>query len=144
MQGRNGVDAFGRFINISGLAFLLTALVFTFLSIAFFRHAMTGPAAVFEILHYVFYGIGAVLMGYWLFRVFSRRVAKRQAENTRYLYIRQKLRRRSDALKQQWRDRKTYRYFKCPKCKQRMRAPRNKGKIRVTCRNCQNIFETKT
>jgi hypothetical protein len=144
MQGRNGVDHLARFINIVGLAFLLTAILFTFVSVAFDRHALSTPALVFRILHYVFYGIGVLMLAYWLFRTFSRNVAKRQAENTRFLYFRQKIRRKTESAKQQWRDRKTYRYFNCPKCKQRMRAPRHKGKIRVTCRNCGNIFETKT
>lgn len=37
-----------------------------------------------------------------------------------------------------------YLYFKCPKCKQEMRAPKGKGKIRVTCKNCGETFEKKT
>ena len=144
MQGRNGIDAFARFINILGLSFVLTALLFTFLSTAFWRHGMQGAATVFTVLHYVFYGVGLILMIYWAFRVFSRNVAKRQAENTRFLYARQKAKRKLGVLKSRWKDRKNYRYFKCPKCRQQMRAPRNKGKIRVTCRSCAHVFETKT
>ena len=144
MQGRNGVDALARFINIAGLSFLLTALLFTILSTAFWRHGMQGPATVFTVLHYVFYGIGLILMILWIFRILSRNVAKRQAENTRFLYSRQKICRKCSVLKQRWKERKTYRYFKCPNCRQQMRAPRGKGKIRVTCRNCSHIFETKT
>jgi ABC-type multidrug transport system fused ATPase/permease subunit len=144
MQGRNGVDALARFINIVGFVFVLTALLFTILSAAFWRHAMTGPATVFTVLHYVFYGIGLILMILWIFRILSRNVAKRQAENTRFLYRKQKIRRKFGVWKQRWKERKTYRYFKCPKCKQQMRAPRKKGKIRVTCRNCGHVFETKT
>lgn len=144
MQGRNGVDALARFINIAGLSFLLTALLFTILSTAFWRHGMQGPATVFTVLYYVFYGIGLILMILWIFRILSRNVAKRQAENTRFLYSRQKIRRKCSVLKQRWKERKTYRYFKCPNCRQQMRAPRGKGKIRVTCRNCSHIFETKT
>lgn len=144
MQGRNGVDALARFINIVGLAFLLTALLFTVLATAFWRHDLTGTATVFTVLHYVFYGIGLILMILWIARILSRKVAKRQAENTRYLYLRQKVSRKAGVLRQRWRDRKTYRYFKCPNCKQVLRAPRKKGKIRVTCRSCSHVFETKT
>ena len=71
MQGRNGVDALARFINIAGLSFLLTALLFTILSTAFWRHGMQGPATVFTVLHYVFYGIGLILMILWIFRILS-------------------------------------------------------------------------
>ena len=39
---------------------------------------------------------------------------------------------------------KQYRYFTCPKCRQRLRAPRGKGKIRVTCSKCGTQFEKRT
>ncbi len=144
MQGRNGVDALAKFLNRASLICLIVAIAFTFISIACLRHAATGAATVFRILYYVVYGIGIVLAVLWIFRVFSRNVAKRQAENTRYAYRVQKLRRWIASLKQQWKDRKTYKYFRCPKCKQKMRAPRHKGKIRVTCSKCSDIFITKT
>ena len=144
MQGRNGVDALGKALNRLSLGCLITAIVFTFLSMLFLRREITGAASVFRILYFVVYGIGLILMGLWLFRVFSRNIAKRQKENTRYLYRMQKVRRWFSSLKQQLKDRKTYKYFRCPQCKQRMRAPRHKGKIRVTCKNCAKIFVTKT
>lgn len=144
MQGRNGVDALAKFLNRLSLGCLITAILFTFLSLLFLRRELIGAYNVFRILYYVVYGIGIVLLVLWLFRVFSRNIAKRQKENTRYLYRTQKIRRKFSAKKQQWKDRKTYKYFKCPQCKQRMRAPRHKGKIRVTCRSCSNIFTTKT
>lgn len=34
-----------------------------------------------------------------------------------------------------------YKYFKCPKCKKEYRAPKGKGKIRVTCRECGEQFD---
>ena len=144
MEGRNGVDEFARFQNRVSLCFFLSAILFTILSGIFVRCNLPGAALVFQILYCVFYGIGLLILIWWCFRVFSRRVAKRQAENTRFLYRRQKVRRRIASLRQQWKERKIYRYFKCPKCGQRMRAPRHKGKIRVTCKSCGNIFETKT
>ncbi len=36
-----------------------------------------------------------------------------------------------------------YKYFKCPDCGREYRAPRGKGKIRVTCRQCGKQFEKK-
>ena len=36
-----------------------------------------------------------------------------------------------------------YKQFKCPSCGQKMRAPKGRGKIRVTCHSCGNIFEKK-
>mgnify|MGYP006916048174 CR=1 FL=1 len=144
MQGRNGVDALARFVNRLSFAALFVAILFTFLSTLFLRREVNGAATVFRVLYYVFYGIGVGLFLYWGFRIFSKNVSQRQAENTRYLYRKQRFSRWFSSRKQQWRDRKTYRYFRCPQCKQRIRAPRGKGKIRVTCSKCKNVFITKT
>ena len=144
MQGRNGVDELAKFQNRLSFVLLLIAILFSIVTLAFASHAMATAATVFRVLYFVFYGLGILCMIWWFFRVFSRSVAKRQKENTRFLYRRQKVRRFFANIRQAWKDRKTHRYFKCPKCGQRMRAPRHKGKIRVTCSNCSEIFITKT
>ena len=144
MQGRNGVDALARFLNKLSFGCLISAILFTFISIVCLRHNAPIGALVFRILYYITYGIGLFLMVFWIFRVFSRRVAKRQAENTRFLYRSQRCERRIASLKQRWKDRKTLKYFRCPQCKQMMRAPRHKGKIRVTCSKCGHVFIEKT
>ena len=144
MQGRNGVDAFAKFLNRSSFIFLITAIICSIFALAFTRHGLTTAALVFRILYFVFYAVGFSILIWCNYRVFSRKVAARQKENTRYLYRRQRILRFIENKKQEWKDRKTYRYFKCPKCGQRMRAPRSKGKIRVTCSSCSNIFITKT
>ena len=143
MQGRNGVDALSKFLNRLSFVFLILAIICSILAMGFASHAMKA-AVVFRILYFVLYAIGFAFLIWCNIRVFSRNVAKRQKENTRFLYQKQKVRRFFENKKQEWKDRKTYRYFKCPKCGQRMRAPRSKGKIRVTCRNCANVFLTKT
>lgn len=43
-----------------------------------------------------------------------------------------------------WAEIKQYKYFICPQCTQRLRVPRGKGKLRVTCTRCGNVFETKS
>ena len=143
MQGRNGVDEFSKFLNRVSFGILLFAILFSILTVGFAKRA-SNAAIVFRILYFVFYALGLALLIWCNFRMFSRNVAKRQKENTRFLYRRQKVRRFFENKKQEWKDRKTYRYFKCPKCGQRMRAPRHKGKIRVICNQCANIFVTKT
>ena len=143
MQGRNGVDEFSKFLNRLSLVVLGIAILCSILTLAFVRHALNA-AVVFRILYFVFYAIGLALLIWCNFRMFSRNVAKRQTENTRYLYRRQRIRRWFENKKQEWKARNTYKYFKCPKCGQRMRAPLHKGKIRVTCSQCANVFITKT
>ncbi len=49
-----------------------------------------------------------------------------------------------DRWKRQWREYRTYRYLICPQCSQRLRVPRGKGKIRVTCTKCRNQFIAKS
>ena len=143
MQGRNGPDAYAKFLNRLSFVFLIGAILCSILTLAFASHALKA-AVVFRILYFVLYAIGFAVLIYCNFRIFSRNVAKRQKENTRFLYKKQKIHRMLESKKQEWKDRKTYRYFKCPKCGQRMRAPRKKGKIRVTCQKCSNVFLTKT
>ena len=43
-----------------------------------------------------------------------------------------------------WAEIKQYKYFTCPQCAQRLRVPRGKGKLRVTCTHCGNVFETRS
>lgn len=71
-------------------------------------------------------------MGYIIFRALSKDVYCRHQENRRYLQF-------LDRLK----DRKN-RYFRCPKCKQRVRVPKGKGKISITCPRCKERFVKKT
>ena len=142
MQGRNGVDDLSKFLNRAGFVSLVLAIICSILTVAFSNHAMTA-AIVFRVLYFVLYGVGLVLFIWAYFRIFSRNVAKRQKENTRFVYQKQRIKRYIASKKQEFQDRKVYRYFKCPQCGQRMRAPRNKGKIRVTCSKCKNIFVTK-
>lgn len=124
MYGRNGVDQYSRFL-------IYLALILVILDIFF---GGTG----------IFYGLGIVVMIYAYFRVFSKKLEKRRAENAKFLHAKNKIvysfRSRRDRMKQ----RKDYVFFRCPSCKAMLRVPRGKGKIRVTCRKCGNAFERKT
>jgi glutaredoxin 3 len=37
-----------------------------------------------------------------------------------------------------------HRVIPCPECGSRMRVPKGKGRIRITCSNCRRKFETTT
>lgn len=143
MQGRNGADAYCRFLNTAGFVCLMAALLFTVLSRGFIGKN-ADASLVFLILYLVFYVVGIVLMVYTMFRMFSRKVGKRQAENTRFLYRQNRWQRKWNGMKQQWKERKTHRYFRCPKCRLKLRAPKGKGKIRITCSRCGEKFIKKT
>jgi len=73
-----------------------------------------------------------LIMGWALFRCFSRNTYKRYRENRRFLL-----------MLERFRDRK-HRYFTCPRCHQPVRVPRGKGKIAITCPRCREKFIKKT
>ena len=43
-----------------------------------------------------------------------------------------------------WAQRSTYRFFKCPQCKQTVRVPKGRGKICITCPKCKTEFIKKS
>ena len=78
-----------------------------------------------------------------LFRMFSRRIDRRRAENARFLALFGPFIRWFKMRRTIHRD-KEHRYFKCPNCGQQLRVPRGKGKITVTCRGCGATFQEKS
>ena len=91
----------------------------------------------------ILYWIALVLVFVTLFRLFSRQIDRRRAENTKFLQLVRPMQRKLKNFKTRVRD-KDHRYFKCPNCKQQMRVPRGKGRITVHCRSCGATFEEKS
>lgn len=87
--------------------------------------------------------LSMVLALWCVFRMFSKRIDKRRAENARFLTVAGPAIRWVKLRRTIRRD-KDHRYFKCPNCGQQLRVPRGKGKITVNCRNCGVSFEEKT
>ncbi len=79
-----------------------------------------------------------------LFRTFSRNIPARQREYAAFLRFWSPIESWLRARKERFSQRKQYKYFKCPNCRQELRAPRGRGKIEVTCQKCHNVFRTKT
>lgn len=119
MYGRYGMDALGQFL-------LWTAVVCMLLS-----WFVAGP---------FFNTLAMVLLGYGYFRMFSRNTQKRYQENCRYYryvnMIREFFKKQKSLMKQ----RKTHHIYKCPQCKQKIRIPRGKGRVAITCRRCGTEF----
>lgn len=77
-------------------------------------------------------------------RMFSRNIPARYAENQRLLNWWLPMRERLNGARARFADRKTHRYYKCPQCGKRLRVPRGRGKINITCPACQREFVKKT
>ena len=63
------------------------------------------------------------------FRMFSRNIQARYAENQKFL--------------QKWGP-VSRRHFKCPNCHKRLRVPKGRGKITITCPHCRTQFVRKS
>ena len=91
----------------------------------------------------LFYWVSFVLILYSLFRLLSRNIPRRQAENARFMKVASPVLGWFRLQRTIRRD-KEHRYFKCPNCGQQLRVPRGKGIITVTCRSCGASFQEKS
>lgn len=123
MAGRYGADELSRFCMILTMILLVVSL-FTKWGIL--------------------YWLGLALMIYSYFRIFSRNIPKRYAENQKYRNLRYRLVVKKDQMKKRWSQRKIYRFYKCPQCRQNVRVPRGRGKICITCPKCRTEFIKKS
>ena len=122
MRGRYGNDRFNQFLMITALIFMAVSLF--------------GPN--------IFYTIALLLMIYVYYRMFSRQIAKRTAENQWYWKKEMKVRNWLRLRKRDVAQRKDYHIYKCPNCKQKLRVPRGRGRIAIRCRKCGTEFIKKS
>ena len=92
----------------------------------------------------IIYLVALLLLAYTYYRMFSKNVSKMYAQNQKYLNVKYNLVAKMDARKKRWVQRKEYHFYKCPSCKQRVRVPRGKGKISITCPKCRTEFIKKS
>ncbi len=90
-----------------------------------------------------FYSWGVLILILAYVRMFSKNIQKRYQENQKYLEIKSKVLARFRKEKSNMEQRKTHHIYKCPTCKQKIRIPRGKGRICITCPKCKTEF-TKT
>lgn len=126
MAGRNGSDNLNRFISVL-LVILLVVGVFA------------GDEAASLI-----WGLCLVGILYTYFRMLSKNLAKRQAENRKYLAVKNDFTGYFRGVKERWSQRKDYRFFRCPSCRTMLRVPRGKGKLKIVCRKCGSSFMKST
>lgn len=124
MAGRYGIDALSRALLICGIVLWVIS-------------AFCGKVAW---LCNGLYFIALALVVYGYVRTFSKNISKRYAENVKYCQfigkIKDKFRREKYLMDQ----RKDYRIFSCPGCGQKVRIPKGKGKIEISCPKCKTKF----
>lgn len=129
-SGRTGVDALGRTVTWIALILMLLTMI-------------TGSN--------IFYLIAMACLVYSVWRMLSKNYQKRYYENQKFLEKTAGIRRKFSGFpykaktffsrtKANYEQRKVYAIFKCPNCKQKLRVPRGRGKIQVTCSKCHTQF----
>ena len=134
MIGRYGTDGLNQFLNIASLVLILVYIL-----------------TRLPLLLYV----GVVLLGFCYYRMFSRNISKRTEENYKYYAVKDRIRNKFSglkdqfnnkfrSLKEQWANRKVYHYYRCPQCRQKLRVPRGRGRIQISCPRCGTQFIKKS
>lgn len=123
MQGRYGIDQLYRFI-------ICLTVVLMFINIF-----LKNPT-----LRLVTYALLVLAV----FRMLSKNHPARYAENQKYLQITAKIRYWLEQQKKLRQERKYHHVYTCPKCKQKIRIPKGKGKIMVRCPKCHFEFQKRS
>lgn len=123
MYGRYGIDSLGKLLIAVALISMLIA--------GWTNSSLLSILSWFCII-------------YAYFRMFSRNVYKRSSENQWYLNKTAKIRNFFSHQKYMMQQRKTHHIYKCPTCRQKIRVPKGRGKIEISCPKCQTKFIKKS
>lgn len=123
MAGRYGPDKLGQFLIAMVLVLLAAGIIFRSPLVDFF-------AMVCMIVCY--------------FRMFSKNIGKRYEENQRFEGIRFRVTEKFRRWKFKLQQSREFHIYKCPKCGQKIRIPRGKGKISIHCPKCGTDFIKKS
>lgn len=108
--------------------------------------------------------LGTLILIYAVYRAFSKKIYKRKDEyNVFYTYTNKFLKKFGKSIpynlpvydlnnlsymfeniKIKYTQFRNYKITKCPNCKQKLRLPRGKGNIVVTCKKCSTKFDFRT
>jgi DNA-directed RNA polymerase subunit RPC12/RpoP len=123
MIGRYGVDQFNRFLLILAVVNIM---------IGMFTH------------NWILNSITILLLVFSYYRMFSKDFSRRSRENNWYLKYENKFGGSYNKFVNTMRQRRVYHIYKCPTCKQKIRIPKGKGRISITCPKCRTDFVKKS
>ena len=124
MSGRYGVDELSRALLYAGLILWVIS-------------AVLANKGNFSSLLYI---VAWAMVIYSYVRTFSKNIQKRHAENMKYRQFVTKLKDKFRKSKSVTSTDKNYRIFSCPGCGQKVRVPKGKGKIEISCPKCNTKF----
>jgi len=128
MYGRNGLDKLGLASLWAGLALeVLSALVSR-------RFVFAGN---------LLYSMSLAVWFWILFRMLSKNLERRRAENQRWMVFWSRVKGSSNGAWARHAD-KEHKYFTCKNCKAICRVPVGKGNIIITCPKCGAEIRAKT
>ena len=126
MQGRYGFD------TLNGFLFILALLVHI--------------ANIFVwgyIPSIVLYFVSTALMGWAIFRSLSRNINMRSRENRIFRKAYDPVKKWALFRIRKFKERKDFKYIKCPACKAQLRVKNQKGQHGVRCPKCRYEFKVK-
>ena len=133
MNGRHGADQLSMALLWTGLIAYLLGTIFSGVQ-GFFLWPLLGILLTLA-------GIAAYVL--CIFRMFSRNTARRSAENTWFWNKTAKLRTAVSQARVRFKNRKEYKYFRCPKCHAWLKLKRGAGEGTLTCGKCKHAFKAK-
>lgn len=119
MQGRYGNDELSKFLLGVGMALFILKI-------------LTGNL-IFSLLF-------LVCLFYSYFRMFSKNYSARYNENQKFLGLKNQWKYKWENHKKLREQKKIYHIYNCPYCKQKIRIPKGKGTIIITCPKCKQEF----
>ena len=87
--------------------------------------------------------LGLILYAITIFRMFSRNIETRRKENQKAITFISQVELKIRQFFRRIKNRKEYKYFKCPHCKQLLRLKRGCGEKEITCAKCGQRFHQK-
>ena len=119
MQGRYGSDDLSKFLTGLGMALIILNIL--------------TRSKIFNLLFWF-------CLFYSYFRMFSKNYSARYAENQKFLGLKNQFKYKLENHKKLHEQKKIYHIYSCPYCKQKIRIPKGKGTIIVTCPKCKQEF----
>lgn len=138
LRGRYGFDQLSRALSFLGLGLMLV------------RMFITPTSAAWTVLNVA----SLMCIVLVLLRMFSKNFEARSKENAWFMrfwlkltaFFKQGSGARAKVVRHNptFEERRKYKYFSCTQCAQKLRVPRGKGKLMVTCTRCGNKFGIKS